>query len=101
MLNRFLPYEKNRAAAAMGFGLASSSERRRPHAKDYLKTVAPFDCTNCRGEQHSAKVYTNMNNKKVHARKRFHQVHASASVLYRGGFQIIKTYMTANEFQVY
>ena len=31
MLNRFLPYEKRRAAAAMGFGLASSSENGADH----------------------------------------------------------------------
>ena len=37
MLNRFLPYEKRRAAAAMGFGLASSSE----NGSDHLaRTVA-------------------------------------------------------------
>ena len=31
MLNRFLPYEKRRTAAAMGFGLASSSENGADH----------------------------------------------------------------------
>ena len=37
MLNRFLPYEKRRAAAAMGFGLASSSENGADHL---ARTVA-------------------------------------------------------------
>jgi hypothetical protein len=37
MLNRFLPYEKRRAAAAMGFGLASSSENGADHV---ARTVA-------------------------------------------------------------
>ena len=37
MLNRFLPYEKRRAAAAMGFGLASSSENGADHLS---RTVA-------------------------------------------------------------
>ncbi len=37
MLNRFLPYEKRRAAAAMGFGLASSSESGADHL---ARTVA-------------------------------------------------------------
>jgi len=37
MLNRFLPYEKRRAASAMGFGLASSSENGADHL---ARTVA-------------------------------------------------------------
>ena len=37
MLNRFLPYEKRRAAAAMGFGLASSSE----NGADHLARAIP------------------------------------------------------------
>eukprot|EP00973_Karenia_brevis_P053798 7473275-Karenia_brevis.AAC.1 len=37
MLNRFLPYEKRRAAAAVGFGLASSSENGADHLS---RTVA-------------------------------------------------------------
>ena len=37
MLNRFLPYEKRRAAAAMGFGLARSSENGADHL---ARTVA-------------------------------------------------------------
>ena len=43
MLNRFLPYEKRRAAAAMGFGLASSSENGADHLP---RTVAAGGASN-------------------------------------------------------
>ncbi len=38
MLNRFLPYEKRRAAAAMGFGLASSSDNGADHMPRTIAT---------------------------------------------------------------